>query len=133
MPEGTTVNTRGSGSGRRAGGVVAESIRVVVRVVLWFAAITAALVLVGVGYAFLAGTRSRFDVRAIPAWFLHLSREQWIGLGVGLVVALLLLALPCSKITTHGREKPSSPSRRIIDALSVLAVLFLYAVGVNAA
>ena len=90
--------------------------------------------LVGIGYALLAGTHSRFDVRAIPAWFLHLSREQWIGLGAGLVVALLLVALPCAKITARDRrEKPSSPPQRIIDTLGVLAVIVLYALGVSAA
>lgn len=119
---------------RQPRGVVAESISVVVRVVLWFAAITAALVLVGVGYAFLAGARPSFDVRAIPAWFLRLSPEQWIGLGAGLVVALLLVALPYSRITAHGRrEKPSTSSRRIISILGALAVLFLYALGAGAA
>ena len=130
----STATARTSGTVRRSGGVLAESAMVIARVVLWFAAITCALVLAGLGYAFFSGTRAKFNVNAIPAWFVSLSREQWIGLGAGVVVALLLIALPCSKIAVRADpDKPSSPARRIVGILGVFFVLFLYGAGAKAA
>ena len=130
----STATARTSGTVRRSGGVLAESAMVIARVVLWFAAITCALVLAGLGYAFFSGGHEKLNVNAIPAWFVSLSTAQWIGLGGGVLVALLLIALPCSKIAGRGDpEHPPSPVRRIAGMLSVLAVFVLYGAGAKAA
>jgi hypothetical protein len=88
-----------------------------------------ALVLIGVAYTFIG--RREFEVRSIPAWFLRLSQEQWIGLGVGLLVAFIIVVVPCSRITASGARDYEAPARRrIVLRLAVIAVLFLYLAGV---
>jgi hypothetical protein len=112
---------------------VAESLGAVVRVLLWFGAITATLVLAGFAYTRLRTAHFRLDVAAIPNWFLHLTTEQWMALGVGVVVAAVLVVLPCSRITGYGRLGAQSRTARIATRLITLSVFLLYAAGVRAA
>jgi len=120
---------------QRAGLAAASSARVILRGILAFVVITAALVLVGVAYTHF-GWR-HLDLRTIPFWFLRLSREQWIALGVGIAVAFLMVVVPCAKITsrkvTRDADSPSRSPRRIVETLAVVAVLVLYIAGLISA
>ena len=132
MPEKVKLRPKSSHSVNHPGNVVVDSARLVLGTTLRFAAITAALVLIGVAYTFI-GKRG-FDVRSIPAWFLRLSQEQWIGLGVGLLVAFIIVVVPCSRIAAGvARDYEAPAPRRIVRRLAVIAVLFLYLVGVAGA
>lgn len=111
-----------SGVGR----ILSESASNVLRVVFWSIAIACTLVLAGVGYAFFSSGNSRMSFRAIPAWFGHLSHEQWIALAGGIIVTVLLIVLPCSKIASGGRG-------RIAGWMGVVAVFLLYGLGMKAA
>lgn len=113
----------------------ASSAKVIFQAVLAFVAITAALVLVGVAYAHFGS--GHFDPRSIASWFVRLSTQQWIALGVGIVVAFLMVLIPCAKITGRKRtgdmDSPSPPRRRFVETLGVVAVLLLYAAGLGGA
>ena len=116
------------------GNVLADSAKLVLRATLRFAAITVSLVLIGVAYTLIG--RRAFDPLSIPAWFLRLSPQQWIGLGAGVVVAFIIVAVPCSRITAgvaRDYETPSPSPRRIVRTLAVIAVLCLYLAGVSGA
>jgi hypothetical protein len=101
--------------------------------VIWFVGVTAAVILGGVAYTLLAGKRLPLDVRAIPAWFLHLSRGQWIGLTGATAVALLLVWFPCSRIVHRSTGKSQSPLQRMIAIVGVMTVLLIYAAGARTA
>ena len=101
----------------------------------WGAAVLA-LLLIGFAYTSLGGNWR--NALAIPAWFLKLSTAQWIALGVGLVAAFLMVALPCASITAGGAKRTDEwdrPVRKpqqksVARQLAVLAILVLYFAGV---
>lgn len=107
----------------------------ILRPILAFILITAAFVLFAVAYTHF-GWR-RLDVRTIPLWFLRLSREQWIALGVGILVAFVLVVAPCAKITrrtvVRDADLPLRVPWRIAETFTNTAVLALYVVGLISA
>jgi hypothetical protein len=118
-----------------AASAAARSAHIILRTVLAFILITAACVLIGVAYTHF-GWR-HLDPRTIPFWFLRLSPEQWIALGVGIAVAFVLVVAPCGKITrrtvTHDADSPIRKPWRIAETLTNTAVLALYFAGLISA
>jgi hypothetical protein len=113
----------------------ARSARIILRAILAFIVIAAAFVLIGVAYTHF-GWR-HLDPRTIPLWFLQLSREQWIALGVGIAVAFVLVIAPCAKITrrsvTRDADSPLRGPWRIAETFTKTAVLALYVAGLISA
>jgi hypothetical protein len=128
----TNVSENVKSRPKRASRSGANSATVILRGILAFAGITAALVLIGLAYTYF-GWR-HLDFRAFPAWFLRLSNEQWIALLVGMVAAFLMVGIPSAKITgiKVGDSTFHSP-RRTVQRLAVFAVLLLYIGGLNCA
>ena len=135
VPENLKPQRKPSYVVRRASLAAASSANVIFRAILAFVAITAALVLVGVTYTYFGS--GHFDPRSIASWFLRLSPQQWIALGVGIAVALVMILIPCAKITgrkgTRDVDSPAPPRRRFVEWLGVVAVLALYVAGLASA
>jgi hypothetical protein len=116
--------------------VAASSATAILRVILTFVLTIAVLVLAGV--AFTRFGWRHLDPTAIPVWFLRLSPEQWIALGIGIAVAILLVVVPCARMSSrkapHDPDLPLPPPPcRIVERFTIIAVLALYNAGLISA